>query len=452
MRPYELLLLGAIGAAALATFQRERLAPWQYRLITLLPVIAALLHLQQEGLRWQMVPAYAAVLLIAAARLEGVARLMGTLAAVGAGLSLLLIWLLPVINLPTPDGPYPVGTTVRHLVDESRLEFYSDEPDDPREIVYQLWYPADPNSGVPAPWTREPEVLTPALARILRLPDFTLGYLRYVQANAVPEAPLAAAAERWPLLLYLHGWSGFRGIAAHDMERLASHGYVVVAADHAYGALVTRFPDGEVASLNPDALPSGVSEAEYDVASTRLEATFAADAAAILDDLAQNGGPFAERLDLTRVGVIGHSTGGGAAVTLCAADGRCAALLGQDPWVEPVPQETIAAGLDIPLLFVRSEGWVGNDNDRPLRRLYEASTARRYWMSIDGTAHRDFTLQPALSPLVKLVGLSGPLDTNRTFQINGDLLLGFFDQVLRDRPSALLDGDSPYPELRRERD
>ena len=51
-------------------------------------------------------------------------------------------------------------------------------------------------------------------------------------------------------------------------------------------------------------------------------------------------GPFgalAASADLTRIGVYGNETGGGAAVEVCLEDERCDAVLGLDPWVEPIP-------------------------------------------------------------------------------------------------------------------
>ena len=60
---------------------------------------------------------------------------------------------LPVFRLPALTGPYKVGTQTRHIVDEGRrLIRFSDRPGGPRELVIQIWYPADPSARNLASW------------------------------------------------------------------------------------------------------------------------------------------------------------------------------------------------------------------------------------------------------------------------------------------------------------
>ena len=59
----------------------------------------------------------------------------------------------PVAKLPEPGGPFPVGTLSLHLVDPAREEAYTVAPDDRREMVVELWYPAAPAPDAKtAPW------------------------------------------------------------------------------------------------------------------------------------------------------------------------------------------------------------------------------------------------------------------------------------------------------------
>ena len=48
----------------------------------------------------------------------------------------------PCIELPAPTGPFAVGTAEYHLIDKSRKETKSSNPDDSRELMVHVWYPA----------------------------------------------------------------------------------------------------------------------------------------------------------------------------------------------------------------------------------------------------------------------------------------------------------------------
>jgi len=471
MRTFEAILLLALLACLL-------LPPRPRRWAALAAVLVALLHLGVEGERWQMVPAYIltalfAVLTLLQLRPKSPAALPSSAQpesrrrssvvgrpVVRASLSVLVIILLalppllfPVPRLPDPGGPYAVGTRTFQWVDPERLEAYTPDPTDHRVIMVQVWYPAAPAAEArTAPWMESLDVAGPAMAAFLRLPSFFLDHAELMRTHAYPDAP-AAPGGPFPVVLYSHGWNGFRTINLDQSEALASHGYIAVAVDHTYGAMVTVFADGGVALNIPDLLPDRDAGPAFQAASEALEATFATDLRFVLDELAHvdaglDPGPLTGQLDLDRIGLYGHSTGGGAAVIACAQDPRCDAVLGQDAWLEPVPRPVIAAGLPQPALFLRSEVWASGLNDELLAQLIAASPAALGRPTILGTRHYDFTLLPLLSPLAPFLGLKGPLAGPRVLEINTDYLIAFFDQSLKDQPSPLLAGPSAdYPEV-----
>jgi hypothetical protein len=49
-------------------------------------------------------------------------------------------------GLPAPTGRYQVGRVSFDLVDPDRTEIYSSNPEDRREMVAWVWYPATPGS------------------------------------------------------------------------------------------------------------------------------------------------------------------------------------------------------------------------------------------------------------------------------------------------------------------
>ena len=147
-------------------------------------------------------------------------------------------------------------------------------------------------------------------------------------------------------------------------------------------------------------------------------------------------------VDVSRVGIYGHSVGGGAAVRVCLEDERCDAVLGMDPWVEPFPDEVLAITPTKPALYMRSDEWVGGDNDALLRGLAGRSEAVSYWIGISGTNHSDFTLAPLLSPYASRFGFTGPIPAGRILPIVDRYLVGFFDTFLLGTGPAAIESAS----------
>ncbi len=468
MRLFELLLsvvtaLGVVGVA----LPRRRVAQLLAATTAAAVTAVVVLHLALEGPRWQLVPVYVVAVAVVAvvvvrrgglrqARREDRAtpatprwlRATGAtvgilLVAVGAGLAIVL----PIPSLPPPDGPNAVGVTRWELVDTNRVEQYGDMAGGPRSLMATAWYPTQ-ESGEPSPWVSDPGPFAQEVGPQVGVPGFVLGHLRHVTTPAITDAALAPAPPPgpdgasspdggWPVVVYSHGWAGFASIQSDLAERLASEGFVVVALDHTYGAAVTTFPDGTVAPQDPAALPEvdDVGQAARDAASSRLEATFADDVAFLLDHMADGDGPAvlpADALALQEVGLVGHSTGAGAMAWLCLVDDRCAGLMGFDPWIEPVPPELLAEGVDVPLASVRSQDWQGNGNDAVLRPFHDASSRDLGMFVVPGSTHRDFTLLPFLSPAAEALGLSGPVDARAMHAAMDDLAVAFFDTALRD--------------------
>ena len=465
MRPLELILwLAALAMLIALRLPRrwEAARPWVDWLP--LPVAAALMaQVVVEKFRWQMVPLYAltgVLVLLGLRRLRSGPPRPGRYGWVGlaVGAALLVLSALPPILfpvpvLPDPGGAYGIGTVSFEWNDTTRPEIYTTDPSDTRDLMVQIWYPANPASGAtPAPWMERLDVVGPTIARYLHLPPFFLDHAALVKTHSFPGAPAAAEGGPYPVVIYSHGWNGFRTVNLNQSEALASHGYIAVAVDHTYGAMVTVFGDGRVALNNPAALPAGVPEDEYQRASETLEATYAADLSYVLDQLALvNSGaiasPLVGRLDLARVGLYGHSTGGGAVVVACSRDPRCQAGLTMDAWLEPVPAAVRAGGLAQPFLFMRSETWAAGPDEPLLNTLVAAGQAEAYRVMIRGTKHYDFTLLPLLTPLAPALGLKGPIEGRRGMSIITSYLLAFFDHTLKGVTEPLLEGPAPaYPE------
>jgi predicted dienelactone hydrolase len=432
-------------------------------------VAAMVAQLAVEGYRWQLFPVELTTIGLAVAdilreerRVRGLQRVRrGVLGPLGVASLVVLPIVLPIPSLPIPTGPFPVGTQTFVIIDDERLEEYGlpereegedrPEPSEPRRFVVQAWYPATGVDGLdPVDWNPEFDVVGPALARRLGFPGFFLSHIADVSSSSYLEAPPVSG--RLPVVIYSHGWTGFRTIALHQMESLASRGFIVLAPDHTYGAVAEVFPNGRVVEYDPRALPDEeeVGLAEHLEAADRLISTFAGDIVAILDALEQGAtGPFSRlrpEPDLTRIGVFGHSTGGGAAVRACIDDARCGAVLGLDAWVVPIPDRIIARELNQPSLFIRSDDWRGTPNDGRLRGLAERSPQESYWIGVDGAGHNDFLLTPFFSPFADRLGLKGPITAERVTPIVDTYLTSFFQRHVLGVGGVALD-ERPPPEV-----
>jgi len=463
MRPFELILgiLSILSAVILSVPSLSARLKKKWMVPAFLVLFAAA-QLLLEGFRWQLWPLDLAVaVLIPLHLLEWESKWRHMLVGLSIFFSLVSItggYLFPV-PAPYPiTGPFPVGTREIHLVDPNRAEIYGVDPEAPRELMAQIWYPAAPDkSNEHAGWMPGIQFAGPALAEMLDLPSFALNHLKYVKGNAFLEAPPLAGADPYPVLIFSHGWEGFKEQNIFQVEELASHGYVVVGINHTYGSVLTLFPDGRQVPINHEALPSGVSDQEYDQASDTLSLQWTEDIDLVLDELEElnqaNGEWFlAGSLDLRRIGVFGHSTGGGAALRFCLTDVRCQAVLGMDVWAEPIQNVIGEHILRKPALFLYSENWDSLDHpDRNyglMGQLAGKADNVVIELTLEGTKHYDFSSLPMLSPLTTTLGLKGPIAGDLVLEIINAESLAFFDRYLRGENGISLEGISQgYPEV-----
>jgi len=437
-------------------------------LIRLTPALALTItaaHLYFEGYRWQMVPLYFLTLLLVIVSLKrpsetkhhpGFAAYL-TLILVLVSTSLPL--LLPIPRIPPPSGPYQVGTNSYEMTDASREELYSGRSGEPRHFMIQVWYPASVTpADTQAPEFADAAVYTPAISQLIGMPSFFLDHLA-LKTPAYQSAQIADSASLFPLVIFSHGLKGYSASNTSQAIELASRGFVVIAMQHTYGAITTVFPDGTVAPNNPNTLPADENDPNYEVAARKLVHQWAGDISFVLDQLESSSGEagefFSQKLNMSQVGVYGHSTGGGAAIQFCATDPRCKAVLGMDSWMRTVSAEVIASGVLQPSFFMFSQEWaeiVGNTNKNNdlFADFYPNNSSNLGAIEILGTKHLDFSDLPLLSPIAPLLGLKGPLNGSRVTEIVNSYMVDFFEMTLMDKPSPLFTGAfADYAEVKK---
>lgn len=460
MRPFEIITPLLLAVYLLWAHPR----PAYIRFFPLASLIILLIHIIIEGHRWQMIPIYVVTALVIVTSLMKIqsAADWKPLASYATFALLALVTaipiLLPVPRIADPSGPYDIGTRIYELIDESRKEIYSGE-NEARRFTIQIWYPSEADSSAErAPWMADAKIYAPAIAEHIHLPLFFLDHLALVKLPAFKETGVAESSDPYPVILFSHGWQGFNAQNTGQALELASHGYVVVGVQHTYGAVVTVFPNGDVALNNPEALPPDETPTEeYEITAQKLVDQWAGDLGFALDYLKlQNddpNSPFYKMMAMDAIGVYGHSTGGGAAIQFCGTDPRCSALLGMDPFMRPVSYPVIDNGVTQPSFFMFSQTWADNAtsrNNELFNRFYPKVQQPFGVISIDGTAHYDFSDLPLLTPLAPQLGLKGPINGKLVTTIINDYLLSFFDLTLRNNPTNLFDAQTQkYIEINR---
>ena len=232
-------------------------------------------------------------------------------------------------------------------------------------------------------------------------------------------------------------------------EDLASHGYVVAGITPTYSADVTVLGDGRIIK----SVPAATLESTTDTAAgNRLLAVWRDDIEFVLGRLAieasDPGSKLYQRLDTTRVGMLGHSFGGAAAAEACRDQQRCAAALDIDGALFGLVAER---GSTKPLMLINETLDTGDAavNRQVLQRIPEG---KRYWLSIDGTGHFNFADMALFMSPYRLAGMIGPIDPQRAIQVTRVYTAAFFDTFLQGVISPLLSGPTDaYPEVRWQR-
>ncbi|MEO7158469.1 MAG: hypothetical protein ABI039_12955 [Vicinamibacterales bacterium] len=376
----------------------------------------------------------------------------------------------PTFELPAPTGKSPIATTRWVVTDASRDEVFA--PGKKRDIEIVAWYPAEAATGQPAPYLRDGMEEVLSFARLAKLGDAFNG-LATVKTHATIDAPPASTPTRFPVIVFQHGYTGLPSSHTALMEDLASHGWAVLNLIHPYEATGAMLADGTVVTFTDqrNALRSGIMDvlnewgpegptiekiglASDDGERERLLRGYLAslkntdqvvkrwtlDVKYALDHLPKTdaAGRLISKLDLTRLGVAGHSMGGVAGAQFCLEDRRCKAGLNLDG----IPQygKMIDRRMPAPFLMVYS-GRPGRAGSSDL--IYRRSASKYYRVDVKDTLHLDFTDMNYWGGPLRQRGAYGKIDPARAAEITRLIVREFFAQEILKQPSAFLAGKQP---------
>jgi pimeloyl-ACP methyl ester carboxylesterase len=299
----------------------------------------------------------------------------------------------PEVIFPELTGPYKVGRTSFEWVDESREETFASIPGLKRDLMVYIWFPA-------------------TLVKRTKIAPYMDGGLLWdiwsikpglegmVHTHAYQTTFVDKNKPNYPVLIFLPGAGGISLNYASIIEEIASHGYIVIGTSHPYSTAAISYPDGRIlVSKGGNATQPSIWIKDVQFVLAQAEKLNTTDKY------------FAGHLDLSRVGVFGHSFGGRIAGDLMAIDLRIKAGAALDAG-------SFAKIGSKPFLAVGSPSSVQNH------------TPDDYWLTIEGTRHLNYGDFPLLLPILPDTPFIGDIDPEHGIKIINSYLLAFFDHYL----------------------
>ncbi len=296
--------------------------------------------------------------------------LAGSVVIVGA-LFAKFFYLFPALHkFPQFTGSYAVGTSSYYWVDESRSELYSGNSHDKRGLVVHFWYPTQ--KGAPQklyPYLSDQQKMTvKENFKDLHIPDFIWTHLVNIESAVIPNAVCSSDKISYPVVVFSHGAGSLPDLYVTYLAELASHGYIIVGINHTYISGGTTVPDGKTIVGKSMTMPLE-KIIEIMVADVRFTMN-------MLENMQKQEEPFFKKLDLTNIGIFGHSMGGDTALEVCRIDERCKAGIDMDGWSIGVHS---LQGFHKPFLFLLGEYGLLSSPIPTDKELRDMDTTQQSW-------------------------------------------------------------------------
>jgi dienelactone hydrolase len=239
---------------------------------------------------------------------------------------------------PTQAGPFGVGLRRMTFVKESVTN-----PGQQRRLNTDIWYPADPGTGPIDP-----------------------------NIGARANAPLAAGAANFPLLLFSHGSCGFSRQSIFLTATVASYGFIVAAPPH---------PGNTSSELATCMEPAQLTDS---FANRPADISFVIDSLLVLNT--DPASFFYGAIDPNRIGMSGHSYGGLTTLRVSAADARVIAALALAPVATGIEPEVAQIHIPAMIQVGTLDGLLED-----ARLAYDLLRPPRYALEIARMTHSPFS-------------------------------------------------------------
>lgn len=333
--------------------------------------------------------------------------------AAGAVL-LVAVALIPALLFPEHEliettGAYDVATALYTYRDESRVEPYTDTGEF-RKLTVGFWYPENYD---------------------------------------------AADVHTFPLVVFSHGGLGIKSSNESLYHELASHGYVVCSIDHTYQALFTTDVDGNTTWIDRGYL----QEVNTHDAHARKQQAFeyfqkwmairTGDIDFVIDTILaqaanETADPVYQLVDVTKIGVMGHSLGGSAALGVGRMRDDVSAVIAlESPFLDDI--EGVQDGefvftdevYPLPVLNVYSDASWSHLAEWPQYvenyELLSDTEATAFNVHVSGVGHLTLTDLALTSPILTRIldGQPSPAGAHHSLKTINKVVLEFFDAYLK---------------------
>lgn len=494
MRPFEVLLfLSNIGLFITIFFLKSSIRKSALLITSGVSFIFLIIHFLVEGYRLQLLFPYCFTIfmlicsfiyyhkvVVIPRALHGIRLTSSIFIVMALVFTAGLMYVFPIFKLPTPTGDLKVGTQAFHFVDRERDEVFLDAAKGKRELMIQVWYPAENTSGKSSPLIPDTKIMNP-MAKNYGLPGFTFEHLKYVLSHSYKDADISTVQSSYPLIVVNPGFGSSRFLHTSQAENLASQGYIVAVIDHTYNTFATVFPDGRMTSCETNKYFSAANDYDTETGNRdKVGKVLTEDVTFALNQFElMNSGEIRSNLkgkfDLEHIGVFGHSIGGATAYD-SSYDARITAGINLDGGLYLLNDKM---GLNKPFSFIFAESGfeklktIKNNYVYTDEELKKMGTTREWKdkeiqdkkieiehmrkvvdnggqiMYIENLEHLNFTDVQFFSPIFKIFGATGKSDTKRADSIVNAYTLNFFDTFLKNKGVSFIEEqNSKYPEVK----
>ena len=351
------------------------------------------------------------------------------------------------------------------LIDTSRLQIFSPIVQ-PRKLMVSLFYPVSsigPTTPVKyfPPETARWEDIWEESTYSLVSPNGTFEKLALQLAG---KSPQTKGAMDFPVVLFSPGEATTRLFYSVIAQTVASSGYIVVTIDAPYDVDIVEYPDGSTALINITIANQGLLvDIDLACAARAQDATFVLDQLRNASVVSQLIPGSSHGLNVSKVGMFGHSLGGAATAAAMVNESRIAGGVAMDGALfGPVVQ----SGLDRPFMFMahtnHTRTSVPTDID-PYHSWSQFWANQRAWkldIMLANSQHYTFTDFPIVLETLGIVSnattnaklLVTDLNGARALNIVTTYVTAFLDMVLKCKSPALLQGPvAAFPEVTFER-
>ncbi|XP_053562931.1 platelet-activating factor acetylhydrolase 2, cytoplasmic isoform X2 [Bombina bombina] len=259
--------------------------------------------------------------------------------------------------------------------------------------------------------------------------------------------PFVSGKDRKPLIIFSHGLGGFRTIYSSLCMELASYGFLVAAIEHRDGSACASYYFSDMSNPIKVWIPlrkviPGMKEFYFRNYQLHQRATECVRAVQILREIdigkevanmLQSGfvlQSLKDRIDFSRVAVMGHSFGGASAMLSLTKDDTFRCVVALDPWMGPL-EDTAYPNIQKPVLIINSETFQTAQDVKKMMRLDTGDKEIKI-LTVLGSDHEnqsDFAFLD-VSLIDKSLFLRGTIDPQQCLEINVTTTLNFLQKHL----------------------